>query len=99
MTIASGRDLALIYFIIPSLIVAALPLVALYFSVRGLRLGRRRLMPYIHLAQYWAARIERLTRTASDRVAQPFITAAGFGRQAETVLAQMAAFIRNREAS
>jgi len=99
MTIASGRDLALIYFIIPSIIISAMPLIALYFAARSLRIGRRRLMPYIHLAQYWAARVARLTRQGSDAVAKPFIAAASFGRQVEAVLSQLSAFIREREAS
>ncbi|MBI5880063.1 MAG: hypothetical protein HZB53_20630 [Chloroflexi bacterium] len=98
MTIASARDLALIYFIIPSLIISAMPLIALYFAVRGLRIGRRRMMPYVHLAQFYASRIARLTHRTSERVAQPFVVAAGIGSQIENIAMQFIAFIRGTEA-
>lgn len=99
MTLASGRDLALIYFMIPAIIVSAMPLVALFFAVKGLRIGRRRMMPYIHLAQFWASRMSRMTHRASDAVARPFVVASGIGRQLSNVASQVKSFIRGTEAS
>jgi hypothetical protein len=99
MTIASGRDLALIYFMIPAIIVSALPLVALFFAVKGLRIGRRKMMPYIHLAQFYANRVSRMTHRASDAVARPFIVVSGIGRQVSNVTSQIKAFIQGTEGS
>ncbi len=99
MTLASGRDLALIYFIIPALIISAVPMVALFFAVKGLRIGRRRMMPYIHLAQFYASRVNRMTHRASNAVARPFIVASGIRRQVSNAASQIKAFFRGTEAS
>ena len=45
MSLANGRDLALMYFILIALGVTLMPGVLLFLAVRGLRLLRRRMLP------------------------------------------------------
>lgn len=90
MTLATGRDLALIYFIVISFVAALVPLVAFGAAVYGLRLGRRRMMPYIHLAQFYAARIARGTSRGSERITRPFILAEGVVGRISTFASHLA---------
>src|SRR5574341_128231 len=90
MTLASGRDLALIYFILIGVVIALIPLAVFALAIKGLRVGRRRMMPYVHLAQFYAARIARGTNRGSERITKPFIVAAGVAQRVRTFTALFA---------
>lgn len=83
MSLANGRDLALMYFILIALGVTLMPGVLLFLAVRGLRLLRRRMLPYVHLAQFYSRRIAWATDQGSRKIAGPFVAAAGVAAQVQ----------------
>ena len=95
MSLATGRDIALMYFILIAFVAGTVPLAALFLAVTGLRLLRRRMMPYIHLTQFYFSRIERIVGRMSKRVAEPFIVSAGFIEQVRSITARFAAIFKN----
>ncbi len=76
MSLATGRDLALMYFILIGIGVTLMPGIVLYLAVRGLRFLRRRMLPYIHLAQFYSRRVAFAASQASRVVVSPFIAGA-----------------------
>lgn len=92
MTLADGRDLALMSFMLMAFAMVLAQGVILFFLIRGLRLLRRRAMPYIHLTQYYFSRVARATEHGSQLVVMPFVQAAGiaarvrhYGKQAANI--------------
>ncbi|MEP7198910.1 MAG: hypothetical protein ABI874_03750 [Chloroflexota bacterium] len=83
MSLADGRDIALLLFMFMAFAVVLVQGVLLFFIIRGLRLGRRKAMPYVHLAQYYFSRIARATERGSQAIAAPFVAAAGLAARVE----------------
>ena len=76
MGLENPRNIALIYFILIAMGTCVAPGIALFFAAKGLRILKRRGLPYIHLAQFYARRVERLTERGSRAVASPFVAVA-----------------------
>lgn len=69
LVLAPWRDLALILLILYAVIVVAVPGVALYFALKGIRALKRLIRPPLAQAQMWARRIQNGTVKATDSVA------------------------------
>ena len=97
MTLANGRDLALLMFITAGLFAALAPGVALFFAVKGLRILKRKMLPYIHRTQFYFQRAERITERASHIAVKPIITTAGAVAQARYMANWLVALLWNQE--
>jgi hypothetical protein len=72
--LALWRDLSIVWLVLLTMIILAVPGVAFYFAQLYLRRFRRWLrLPLLH-AQVWTLRIQRGTTGASDRIADVPIT-------------------------
>jgi hypothetical protein len=86
MSLENLRNLALIYFIMIAIGASLAPGAVLFLAVKGLRLLKRRGLPYIHLTQFYFRRVERMTRRASRWVVSPIIVAGGLVARAESTV-------------
>lgn len=67
--LAPWRDLALILLVLEAMVIVAVPGVALYFAVRGIRALKRVIRKPLTLGQVWALRIQQGTTRATDAIA------------------------------
>lgn len=68
--LAPWRDLSIIWLALLTMILVAVPGVAFFFAVRGVRYVNRWLRLPLLNAQLWALRIEYGTKRASDTICQ-----------------------------
>jgi hypothetical protein len=68
--LAPWRDLSIIWLVLLTMIFVAVPGVAFFFAVRGVRYVNRWLRLPLSNAQLWALRIEHGTRRASDAMVE-----------------------------
>ncbi len=73
--LAPWRDLSIAWLGLLTMIFVALPGIALYFAVRGVRWLIRWLKRPLLLAHVWALRIQRGTARAADGIAEGVIRA------------------------
>ena len=69
LVLAPWRDLALILLIIYAVILVAVPGVAFYFALKGLRALKRWIRNPLLQAQVWALRIQQGTIKSTDAIA------------------------------
>ena len=93
------RNIALIYFILIAFGACLAPGVALFFAVKGLRILKRRGLPYTHLTQFYFRRVTRITQRASRAVAAPIIVAAAVGTRIESTAIRIGKLFTGKEAS
>lgn len=89
MTLANWRDLALIEFIIIGIIITLVPGALLGGMAYGLRILKRKMMPYIKLIQRTARRTARETDHIATLAVRPIIATAATGAQAKYHAAQI----------
>jgi UPF0716 family protein affecting phage T7 exclusion len=99
MSLDGLRNISLIYFILIAIGLGLTPGVALFFAIKGLRILRRRGLPYVHLTQFYFRRVERLTNRASRWIASPFIFAAGVRARIESTAGRLGKLFARKEAS
>ena len=68
--LAPWRDLSIIWLVLLTMIFVAVPGVAFFFAVRGVRYVNRWLRLPLLTAQLWALRIESGTKRASDAIVE-----------------------------
>ena len=68
--LAPWRDLSIIWLVLLTMLILAVPGIALYFAVRGVRYVNRWLRMPLLYAQLWALRIQTGTQRASDAICQ-----------------------------
>ena len=68
--LAPWRDLSIVWLSILAAIIIAVPGVALFYAVRGMRVLNRWLRLPLLNAQLWALRIEQGTQRASDMIVE-----------------------------
>jgi hypothetical protein len=98
VSLDSLRNLSLIYFILIAFGAMLAPGAALFFAVKGLRILKRRGLPYVHLVQFYFRRIERMTYRASRWITSPFIFAAGVGARIENTASRIGKLFVRKEA-
>jgi hypothetical protein len=89
MTLANWRDLALIEFIVIGIIIALVPGALLGGMAYGLRILKRKMMPYIKLIQHYARRTAHETDRIATMTVRPIITTAATGAQVEHHITQI----------
>ena len=94
MTLADARDLSLIWFILFGVIAAAIPGVAFYFSIKGLRALRKLSKPYFALARDYAQRVARATETGSRVAVKPIVFTAGVSARVSYTAKQVAKVLK-----
>lgn len=67
--LAPWRDLTLIGFVLLTMVVVAVPGVGIFYALKGVRWVKRKIRNPMLQGQMWAARIQRGTTTATDKVA------------------------------
>lgn len=68
--LAPWRDLSIVWLVLLTMIIVAVPGVAFFYAVRGLRALNRWLRLPLLNAQLWALRIEQGTQRASDAIVE-----------------------------
>ena len=99
MSLDGLRNISLIYFILIAFGAGVMPGAVLFFAIKGLRILKRRGLPYIHLTQFYFRRVERMTHRASRWIASPFIIAAGVGARIESTASRIGKLFVRKEAS
>lgn len=67
--LAPWRDLAIILLVIEAAVIVAVPGVALYFALKGVRAVKRWLRTPLLQAQVWALRIQQGTTKTANKIA------------------------------
>ena len=75
MSLATGRDIALVILVIEAIILGLLPLAAFYYAIRGMNSLRSWLDPKMPAARAQLERIAHSTRTVSDYLVAPVLGA------------------------
>jgi len=99
MSLDSLRNISLIYFMLIATGAMVAPGAALFFAIKGLRILKRRGLPYIHLTQFYFRRIERITYRSSRWITSPFFFAAGVGARIESTASRIGKLFIRKEAS
>jgi hypothetical protein len=73
MDIAFWRNLAIVWLSLFCLIGLAVPLVVLYFAVRGLQRVPGKVRPLLHKAQGYSQAMHQQSETLSTRVSEPLV--------------------------
>ncbi len=97
MSLADGRNVALMYFLVIAIGVTLGPGVAFFFAIKGLRIVRRKIVPYIRRIQSYVRRVERATDRASLVVAQPILLTSATSARLKFHLNQFFSFLRREE--
>jgi hypothetical protein len=87
--LATGRDIALIYFICIAFIITLVPGALLGGMAYGLRYAKRKSTPYIKLIQHYARRTADKTDAIATLAVRPVIKTATIGAQLEYHLTQV----------
>ena len=90
MDLSAWADLSLIWLSFLSFILGIVPLVLLYFAVRGMLVVNRRVPRYLKLGQYYSGLVRDQTRKYSQLAAEPVMKAHGQAARVETVIRRLA---------
>lgn len=77
MTIAFWRDVSVVWLSLFCFVGLAIPLVALYFAVRGLNAAHRKTISGLRQAQRYSRTVQEQSDVLSQRVSAPLIRAHG----------------------
>jgi len=83
MSLATGRDTAIVILVLEAIVLSLLPLALFYYAIRGMRSLRSWLDPKIPTAQAQLAHIARSARTVSDYMVGPVLGVSSWRRQAQ----------------
>lgn len=97
MSLADGRNLALMYFILIAIGAALGPGILLFFAIKGLRILKRKIVPYFHQIRFFFYRVGRTVDRASYMVAQPIIATASAVERMKFYLNRIANLFRQQE--
>ena len=86
MDLAAWRDLSLVWLSLLAFIIGIVPLVLLYFVVRGMLFVNRRVPRYLKLGQYYSGIVRDQTRKYSLLVAEPVTKAHGQAARVDAIL-------------
>ena len=86
MDLAFWRDISIVFLAIQTFILSIIPLVLLYFAVRGLNFVHMRLPRYLFRAQDISKLVRTRTESMSERIADPLVRAEGERTRATTTL-------------
>ena len=89
MDLAAWRDLSLIWLSFLSFILGIVPLVLLYFAVRGMLVVNRKVPRYLKLGQYYSGIVRDQTRKYSLLAAEPVTKAHGQAARVETIIRRL----------
>jgi len=89
MDLAAWRDLSLIWLSFLSFILGIVPLVLLYFAVRGMLAVNRKVPRYLKLGQYYSGIVRDQTRKYSLLAAEPVTKAHGQAARVETIIRRL----------
>ncbi len=92
--LAPWRDLSIIWLVLLAMIFVAVPGVALFFALRGMRALNRWIRLPLLYAQLWALRIEEGADRASDAIAGVPIQLHSRSAQARVTLRGMIDYLR-----
>ena len=95
--LASGRNLILCGGVLACMAIALLPGAAAFFGIRGLRILKRKSIPYLHKTRFYFYRINRATARASQIVAKPIIVTAGASARMKTYWQQFTSNFKQQE--
>ena len=73
MSLATGRDIALVVLVIEAIILGLVPLAVFYYAIRGMRSLRSWLDPKMPVARAQLERVAHSTRTISDYIVAPVL--------------------------
>jgi hypothetical protein len=68
LILAPWRNLALIYLMLPMIIVAVGPIIGLFFAIRGVRALKRVIRAPLKQSQMWAMRIQQGTSRTTNAI-------------------------------
>ncbi len=95
--LAAGRNLILCSGVLACFGVALLPGVLAFFSIKGLRILKRKSVPYFHLTRFYFYRVNRATQRASELVAKPIIVTASASERVKTYWNQFTSNLKHQE--
>ena len=90
------RDFALCMFILPAIGVA-LPGAIFFLLAKGTRILKRKMLPYVHLTQFYSRRVAFYTERASQVVAKPVIVTGGLVARIQNYAGQAGAWLGREE--
>jgi hypothetical protein len=88
--LAFWTDVSIIWLSFLSFILGIVPLVLLYFAIRGMMIVNRRLPRYFKLGQYYSGMVRDLTYRYSAKVTGPLVSAYGEANRVQTVARNLA---------
>jgi NhaP-type Na+/H+ or K+/H+ antiporter len=97
MTLANLRDAALCYFIVIAFSATLLPGAVFLLLAMGLRILKRRILPYFHLAQFYSRRVWFYTDRASRVLVSPILFAGGWSARIRNYAGQFEHWLRQEE--
>jgi hypothetical protein len=86
MTLTDWTNLSIIWLSFLAFILGIVPLVLLYFAVRGMIVVNRRLPRYLKLGQYYSGIARDQTRKYSNLLAEPVTRAHGQATRAQAIV-------------
>lgn len=90
MDLAAWRDVSLVWLSFLSFILGIVPLVLLYFLVRGMFIVNRAVPRYLKLGQYYSGIVRDQTRKYSLQLAEPVTKAHGQAARVQSVIQHLA---------
>lgn len=97
MSLADGRNIALCMFMSGAIGVVLLPGVALFFAIKGLRILKRKMVPYIHQFRFYLYRIERAVDRGSRAAVKPIVVTAATTEQIKFYMNRVFSILSNQE--
>ncbi len=89
MDLAAWRDLSLIWLSLLAFIIGIVPLVLLYFVVRGMRAVNRTVPRYLKLGQHYSGIVRDQTRKYSTLLTEPVTRAHGQASRIQTIFTNL----------
>lgn len=86
MNLATWRDIAIVFLAIQAFILTLVPLVAVYFLVRGVNIAGGVLPGYMKRAQSFTSAVRLRTDQTSDQIAKPILKMRNHGARVETIV-------------
>jgi hypothetical protein len=89
MDLAAWRDLSLIWLIFWAFLIGIVPLVLLYFVVRGMQAVNRTVPRYLKLGKYYSGIARQQTRKYSALLAEPVTRTHGQAARFQAIVRQL----------
>jgi len=86
VNLALARDIAIVFLAIQAFILMLVPLVAVYFLVRGINIAGGVLPGYMKRAQSFTSTVRLRTDQTSDQIAKPILKMRRHGARIETTI-------------